>query len=239
SFTFGDEVDDDASWPAALERVLQQPVKNGGVFGYSLAQAVLRAEAMLERFRVDALVVSFVPDDLTRCEYSRRYTAQPVFEFDGDGLLLRNVPLDHDAGSDDAGKRWKDFFGHSAVVDAVLANTVRGWWFENEKQVAVPALVGKGPELGKRLLERIAAACKVRGARLLVVMQGDRPHEVAAGVLRHAESRGIATIDLASRFAELNAQDPSLHGRYFRGHMTRAGNEWVAGEIAKALRARR
>ncbi|MBL8752777.1 MAG: hypothetical protein JNK15_05705 [Planctomycetes bacterium] len=236
SFTFGDQVDDDASWPACLERRLQQPVKNGGVFGYSLAQAVLRAEDMLARFPVGTLVVAFIPDDLTRCEYSRRYTPQPVFELDGDGLALRNVPLDHDAVANDAGKAWKDALGHSALVDAILANTLRAWWFENEKQVTAPGLQGKGPEIGKRLLARIAAACKPRDVRLLVVLLGDKPTDAAIDVLRDAAGRGIATLDLASRFVELERADASLKAKWFAGHMTRHGNDWVAGEIAAALR---
>lgn len=239
SFTFGDEVDDDASWPAALERELCQPVKNGGVFGYSLAQAVLRAEAMLERFPVDAVVVSFVPDDLTRCEYSKRYTPLPWFDFAGDGIVLRNVPLDHDAASRAPGKAWKDALGHSALLDAIFANTARAWWFEDEKQVSVPSLVGRGPDLGRKLLERIAAACRARGAHLLVILQGDRAHEPSAAVLRHAETKGIQTLDLVARFLALQAQDSSLQKKWFRGHMTREGNGWVAREVAAALRARR
>ena len=238
SFTFGDEVDDDASWPAQLEVAMQQPVKNGGVFGYSLAQAVLRAEAMLETFRVDALVVAFIPDDLTRCEYSKRYTLVPWFDIEGDGLVLRGVPLDHAAARGDSAKAWKDALGCSALVDAVLANTVRAWWFENEKQVFVPHLAGRGSEIGKRLLERIAARCQQRGVRLLVVMLA-KPEAFAVEVLRHAEAKGIRTLDLATRFVELRAKDATLEKRWFRGHMTREGNAWAAGEIAAALRAMR
>jgi hypothetical protein len=239
SFTFGDEVDDDESWPAYLERELQMPVKNGGVFGYSLAQAVLRAEDMLQRFPVATVVVSFIPDDLVRCEFRRRYTPVPWFDLDGDGLVLRNVPIDHDEPSQDAGKAWKDLLGRSALVDAILASSARRWWFENEKQVAVPHLVGRGPEIGKRLLERLAARCRAHGADLLVVLQGMDPQSAAVDVLRHADSRGIATLDLASRFRERLAADDSVDDRWFDGHMTPEGNAWVAAEIAAVLRGRR
>ncbi len=236
SFTFGDQVDDDATWPAQLEVHMQQPVKNGGVFGYSLTQSVLRAEDMLERFPVQALVVSFIADDLTRCEYAKRYTPLPWFDFAGDGLVLRNVPIDHAAASSDSSKAWKDLLGHSAVLDAIFANTARAWWVENEKQVTVPHLVGRGKDLGKRLLDRIAGACKRRDVQLLVVLQGDQSNEAALEVMQHAAARGLPTLDLATRFAALHTTDPSLHGRFFAGHMTREGNRWVAQEIAAALR---
>src|ERR1041384_48040 len=43
SFTFGDEVADDETWPAHLEKLLQQRVLNGGVFAYGIDQMVLRS----------------------------------------------------------------------------------------------------------------------------------------------------------------------------------------------------
>jgi hypothetical protein len=236
SFTFGDEVDDDASWPAQLEVALQRPVKNGGVFGYSLAQAVLRGEWLLERFAIDTLVVSFIPDDMTRCEFQKRYTRVPWFDLVGDGIELRGVPIDHAAALDDPTKAWKDRIGHSALVDAVLANTARRWWYENEKQVSVPHLVGRGPQLAKHLFARIAAACRQRDCRLLVLLQGEHSDATTAAVLQAAERQGIRTLDLASRYQGLLAQDASLRRRWFRGHMTREGNGWVAGQVAAALR---
>jgi hypothetical protein len=239
SFTFGDQVDDDASWPAQLEVELQQPVKNGGVFGYSLTQSVLRAEAMLDRFAVAALVVSFIPDDLARCEYRKRYTELPWFDLEGDGLVLRNVPIDHAAGPPSREKAWKDLLGHSALVDAVLANTARAWWYENEKQVQVEHLAGKGGEIGKRLVDRIDRVCRHRGVRLLLLLQGDVPTEPALDVLRHAESKGVQTLDLATRFVQAARGDPTLAKRWFAGHMTREGNGWVAREVAAALRTGR
>lgn len=238
SFTFGDQVDDDATWPAQLEGILGKPVKNGGVFGYSLTQAVLRAEAMLERFPVATLVVSFIPDDLNRCEYEKRYTPVPWFDLDGDSIVLRNVPIP-DAPPDDAAKRWKNALGHSALVDAVLANTCKAWWFENEKQVKVPHLEGKGRDLGKKLIERIAANCRTRGVHLFVLLQDKKPDDAALAVLRHAESLGVPVLDLASKYAALVAAGPGAHDGWFDGHMTRAGNRWVAEELANALRAPR
>ena len=238
SFTFGDQVDDDASWPAQLEVALGQPVKNGGVFGYSLTQAVLRAEAMLERFDVSTLVVSFIPDDLTRCEYEKRYTPVPWFDLQGEELVLRNVPIP-DTGPADSSKAWKDLLGYSALVDGVLAATCRAWWFENEKQVPVPHLQGKGALIGRKLVERIDAICRARGVRLLLLLQGDKPNDAALEVLRHASARGVQTLDLASSFADASKADPTLQSRYFAGHMTRAGNHWVAEQVAAALRAPR
>lgn len=237
SFTFGDQVDDDASWPAQLEQRLHQPVKNGGVFGYSLAQAVLRAEWLLDRFPVTTLIVSLIPDDLTRCEYEKRYTPVPWFEIRGDELVLH--PPSPDGTHDDGSKRWKDLLGYSALVDGVLANTCAAWWFENEKQVRAPGLEGRGGEIGKRLVTRIAARCHERGVRLLVLLQDKKPDDAAIALLRHAESLGVETLDLASAYAALVAKGHGEHDGWFAGHMTRAGNGWVADQLARVLQQQR
>ena len=236
SFTFGDEVDDDASWPAQLERELGRPVKNGGVFGYSFTQAVLRGEALVERFPTSDLVVSFIAGDIERCEYSKRYTPVPWFDLQDGALVRQPVPDDAEV-TDATAKWWKDLLGHSALVDAVLGNTHRAWWFEDEKQVRVERLVGRGAEICRLLVDRIAAFCRARDVRLLLVLQGDRKDDEADAVLAHAAARGVRTLDLVDRFLAAERQDPSLRERWFDGHMTRAGNAWVAERIAEVLRA--
>lgn len=236
SFTFGDQVDDGDTWPAQLELLLGQPVKNGGVFGYSLAQSVLRGEQLMDRFRPATLVVSLIADDLLRSSYSRRYTNLPWFDFDGDGLSLKGVPIDHHTRPVDPSAWWKDALGHSALLDAVLAGAAREWWFENDKQVVVPHLYERLVELGQRIVDRIDAACRARDTRLLLVLQGTWRPDWMTPVLRHAEQRGVETIDLAQRFLDLAERDPGLRERWFAGHMTRAGNAWVAEQIAARLR---
>lgn len=240
SFTFGDQVDDDATWPAWLEQLLQKRVVNGGVFGYSFTQSILRAEQMLERYPVDTLVVSLIPDDLVRSELKKRYTPLPWFGIEQGRLVLHPVPAQEqvDPGEQSA-RDWKNLLGCSALVDAVLANTVKRWWIENEKEVRVPELAGRGLELGKLLVERIAGRCRERGVRLLLVLQDQKPEDMGKELLRHAEAHGVQTLDLASRFQAAKAADPSVQERWFAGHMTRAGNRWAAEQIAAVLQAPR
>jgi hypothetical protein len=67
SFVFGDQVSDDETWPAILERRLKRRVVNGGVSGYGTAQAVLRAERLLKAERYSLLILSIlVHGDLSR-----------------------------------------------------------------------------------------------------------------------------------------------------------------------------
>src|SRR5262245_8426171 len=58
SFTFGDQVSDNETWPACLERKLGGGVDNGGVFGYGTAQALRRASLKLAEKSYTTLVLS-------------------------------------------------------------------------------------------------------------------------------------------------------------------------------------
>ncbi len=241
SFTFGDQVSDPDTWPARLEHAIQRPVHNGGVFGYSFAQTVLRAERLLDEHVVTQVVCSLIPDDLKRCELSRRYTPMPWFALVAGQLELRGVPVPDTSTNNELDRQYvRRVLGYSALFDMVLWNAVPSWWVGQEREVREHP-PGTGLALGKLLLDRLATKCAEKKVALLLVLQGPAP-EMAAGtpvrateLLAHAQTRGIATLDLATRFRAMADQDPTLDAKFFAGHMTPAGNAWVAEQIAAAL----
>jgi hypothetical protein len=72
SFTFGDQVSDNETWPACLERKLGRGVDNGGVNGFGTAQAVRRASLKLAEKRYTTLVLSIFASDFERDRLSYR-----------------------------------------------------------------------------------------------------------------------------------------------------------------------
>src|SRR5262249_51171910 len=62
SFTFGEQVSDNETWPACLERRLGRGVDNGGVSGYGTAQALRRASLKLAEKSYTTLVLSTLVD---------------------------------------------------------------------------------------------------------------------------------------------------------------------------------
>lgn len=242
SFTFGDQVSDGETWPAYLEEQLGRSVLNGGVFGYSFGQTVLRAEVLLDQHDVGLVVCSLIPDDIKRCEMSRRYTPKPWFEFEGGTLQVRGVPVVDSTKDNSLDQQYlRKLMGYSAMLDIVFWNTAKSWWVGQERIVRVHP-EGSGLGICKVLLERLHAKCQQKGARLVLVLQGRKP-EVAAGpkirapeLLVHGDGLGITTLDLATRFRRMYEKDRSLQAKFFQGHMTATGNRWVAEQIADVLR---
>jgi len=235
SFTFGDQVSDHETWPAGLERELQVPVWNGGVFGYSFAQAVLRAEQLLPKLPADRLVLSFIADDLRRCEFSARYAEVPWFAVDGDTLQLRGVPVPERAPRRNDEPFLQHLLGHSAALDWLCWNTVPVWWVGDQREVRVHEK-GTGARIAELLLLRLAAQCRERRVRLVLVLQGYEIGADADRVLAFAREHGLAALDLVRAFQREAANDPGMYTRCFAGHMTAAGNAWVAQRLAAELR---
>lgn len=237
SFTFGDQVADTDTWPARLERILGRPVQNGGVFGYGFAQSVLRARRMLAAQPATDLVLSFIPDDLARCEHSRRFTPIPWYDLQDGELVLRGVPVP-DTGNDNELDRQhvRNLLGYSALFDVIAWNIAPHWWVAQSREVRVHA-PGTGVVIAQKLLDLLVPECTARGVRLTLVLQGNQVDAGSELVLAHAQDLGIDTMDLTARFVAAAESDPSLWSRFFQGHMTAAGNAWVAEQVAAALGA--
>ena len=94
SFTFGDQVGDHQSWPAALERHLGLPVLNGGVCGYGIGQSVRRAEILVDKFRPGILILGMIPTDIDRTRASRFYgRPKPYFVLENGRLVYEHNHL--------------------------------------------------------------------------------------------------------------------------------------------------
>lgn len=93
SFTFGQCVNDDETWPAVMGRALDAEVANLGVMGYGQDQALLRLRRDGFPYEPDAVVFGFHSSNMRRNLLSFRGYGKPRFELVGGRLELRNVPV--------------------------------------------------------------------------------------------------------------------------------------------------
>jgi hypothetical protein len=243
SFTFGDEVDDRSTWPSSLERRLGQRVWNGGVFGYGLDQIALRAEQLAPSLAPSVLVVSMIPDDVSRCEDSYRFAHKPWFQLEGSGLALRNVPVPRPDAPPPGDSTLRRLLAHSFLWDLVLRRLdPLGWPLRGSVRVQ-----RDGGAVAAALVDRFADVASQRGMRLLLVA-GWHPAahtDLLDPVRERARARGIELLELQpllAREIETHSGDWSslfhVAVRYGgrAGHMTPQGNDMVAAAIAERLR---
>jgi len=94
SFTFGDEVSDEETWPHELGR--RSPgveVLNLGVHGYGHDQMLLYLREEGVRYEPDVVLLGFLSDDMERNVIGFRDYAKPRFDLVSGELRLRNVPV--------------------------------------------------------------------------------------------------------------------------------------------------
>jgi lysophospholipase L1-like esterase len=237
SFTFGNGVGDAATWPAHLERRLQRPVLNAGVFGYGVDQIVLRARKLVDGVSPAWVIVSFIPDDLNRCELSEFGAAKPYFFFADGALRAGNQPVPPPQPvARDATRR---VLGHSYVAHALMSRVAPHYWFANGHRAV--RVHGDGKKVSIHLLKALVDELSARGIRVLVVAQAERdlrPDQaaVAAAVLRGLAGTPALVLDLHVPLGELRARDAARVSPLYRVHMTDAGNAFVADRIAEVIR---
>jgi lysophospholipase L1-like esterase len=244
SFTSGEEVEDDETWPAHLQRLLGRRVLNAGVSGYGFDQIVLRAEQIVPDRQPSAVVVSFIADDVRRTEMRRQWSAEkPYFDIENGALVLRNVPVPPQPDPRTTLGFWQRTLGYSFLFDFVMRRLdVLHAWYGDHVRVQ-PA--GTGEKIACLLTGRLAELQRRSGARILVVAQYDpvvwqdarfaaEQRRLTRGVLQCSREHGLDVLD---SFDALAANDgkgkpATLYGLW---HMNDAGNLLIARLIAAAL----
>jgi len=243
SYTQGDEVANDQTWPADLQGLLKRRTINAGVSAYGIDQIVLHAGQLASRLKPSLIVMGFIADDVRRAEMSRTWGAEkPYFTLAGGSLVLHNVPVPPPPDPTDTLDFWQWIFGWSVLLDTVLQH--QGWeyeWIVDHHRATPP---GTGERLACPLMKRLAAL----GVPTLVVAQydfyvwqnaefGKEQRRVSRVVLGCAEAAGLASLDLYEDTAQaVRAQgERQIYGTW---HPSPQGYRLIAEAIARELERR-
>jgi hypothetical protein len=239
SYTFGDEVSDDETYPAALEQKTSRRVYNGGVFGYGIDQTVLRAETLAAKLRPAVVVVGFIPEDIDRVRLRvRAGVAKPYFVPAGDDLALENVPVPPDRPDAQDLGLVRDVFGYSFLVEWTMQRIAPAWWTLGQWPSATVDVDANlvSCRLMKRLRDRIT-----RPTRTVVLLQyGRAEYEAADGPARKQaltvlECAKGAGLDVLDTFDGAGPKLLALTAPTSHGHMTAEGNAIIAETVADHL----
>ena len=252
SFTFGDEVSDEQTWPAQLEEITGLPVTNGGVFGYGLDQIVLRAETLVPVYRPSLLVVSFIFDDIGRVTFAQKGGVEkPYFDVVNSKLVLRNVPPSPNRPHIEQISFLRTILGYSYLADwSARRLGASAWWYAGHfPQLRVHT---DGRRVACLLMSRLKALEARAGIKTLVVAQYTRrswlrsingrkaidrntaASKGTANLLKCAQKADLATLDTRERLFATYREAPSEFLKLYvkRGHLSAAGNLLIAQQIA-------
>jgi hypothetical protein len=252
SFTEGfDEVQDDGTWPAHLEKAMGVPVVNAGVAGYAGDQILLRTEQLLPLIEPKTLIIGFTEVDIYRSALSDAGAPKPYFTVEN-GELKYHPPGDVELKSTETavGAALREVLGYSALTDHLLSRLAPGFWYPhmamNYKEVENQPM-----DVLCRLLDKTKRLADERNIRTLVFLQyaGELVMEEPdiiddmKKLTACAQQAGIQVVDQFASLKQLTLGNEDLVAQYYTpdgqefGHMTSKGNEHAAQLLAEALRA--
>ena len=94
SYTFGDQVSDNETYPYYLLQMLPNTeVINFGIHGYGNDQMLLYLKEEGVKYSPDVVILGFVGDDMNRNLLEFRDYSKPKFEFVHNKLQIKNYPV--------------------------------------------------------------------------------------------------------------------------------------------------
>ncbi|MBI5844920.1 MAG: hypothetical protein HZB23_09660 [Deltaproteobacteria bacterium] len=241
SFTFGDSVNNNETWPSYLEEILARRVINGGVFGYGLDQSFLRAKSLADEVSPGVIVLGLIPDDIPRMGFSKWYGAEkPYFEISEGLLVLKNQPVPDVPTQLDGLGFVKSVLGHFYTADYLMRRMGKAEWWYADKFKSIP-VKNDLHAVSRRIVEGFYELAVRKGCRAAIVVQyteADITDPRRANRKRiyptiiHAREKGIPVIDF---YPLLKSMPPDQLKTLYQGHMTASGNKFTAKMIAAAL----
>lgn len=244
SFTFGDNVADNATWPAQLEQMTDYRVLNAGVSSYGLDQDILRAEELLPRYHPQIVIVSVIKDSFNRArERVRHGVPKPYFMVDNGRLVLKNVPVPFKKNLKlDPFRR---IAGYSYFINKFMDTFFNKYWWKDTMYDFEPVTEDQ-TGLSELLLARLDQLAAQNHARLIVLFQGT--HAVSKNILqgfqKHrqymaAHLAHTEICDAAAPLLTVKEGDPRKFETLFAvdgdGHMSQAGNRFVAQQLKNCM----
>jgi hypothetical protein len=233
SFTYGCGVLDEETWPYYLAEATGWRVTNAGVSGYGLDQIVLRLEKVIPRIRPELVIISVIPNDIARCELSKRTRYKPYFTIVDGRPVLRHQPVPSPYELPGP-RRWYE----KSLILRHLSGVLKGGARE------VPDIIrehDQGMAVARYLCARAADIARRNNAGFLMVIQPAHafPGEEELRVIQELEpairSSGIPVLNLLPLLEEDFRGRAVDREALFAEHMTASGNKWVAKKVEEFI----
>jgi len=230
SFTFGDQVANNETWSSRLEKRIQKPVINAGVFAYGLDQSFLRLKFLIPKYKPDIIIFGLIPDDIYRCEYATTFGAnKPYFSIVHNTLTLRGVPVKNHSNPTSFISQTA---GYSYVVHLIMMKLNPTWWLSGGYAINERPTGYRGRDIACLLfkeLEKIVQQNHVRTSYILVQDTNPSTSHADVDTILSCINRDVFhVIDMRKILSEIKTKDRLQYDSFFNIHMTASGNQFVA-----------
>ena len=231
SFTFGDQVSNNETWPAQLEKMSGRRVINGGVFGYGIDQAYLRMRALASKYKPSVIIFSFIPNDISRAEHSELTgVPKPYFDLSETGdLVLRNEHISYSPSFpiDKIGK----IIGYSLFAHKILLKLFPEYWLHRPR--GSKKVHSNGEKVADRIFSELGQFSTRNKINIFILVEYSKDQfekDIVAvdHVISYMDHEHLNLVDLRYSLAELKSHDRKKYEGLFHGHMTKEGNLYVA-----------
>jgi lysophospholipase L1-like esterase len=246
SFTFGDYAKDNETWPAYLEKILNEKVYNGGVSSYGIDQMYLRTQQLAPKYKPTILIFDFIMEDVERCsQYVRQGVAKPYFDIENDALVLKNEPVQF---LKNTRPDWfRRTFGYSYLCHKIMNKFFPAYWYMGTAGSDFRTVDNSPVLVTLRLLEKIGQIGNDKNIHTMILVEGgysldDSPIHSLDPILANVKLRFPNTeiVDLLPFLAEFKKEKPLEFKTYYASdsaHMSSKGNALVAYILANKIKS--
>ena len=237
SFTFGDQVSDNETWPAILETLTGRHVINAGVFGYGIDQSFIRAQKLIPLYKPETVIFSFIPNDIGRCELSKRsHAGKPYFEVKDSELLLKNTPVPSPSKYE-IGK-FRQFLSYSQFIHRIMMKAVPQYWLQG--MGGGTKIHADGEKVTCLLFQELEHLGETYNTEIYILIQYPKESSVrdlqrVAPVIDCLSKSRMNIVDLQESLNFERERDYGTYKSFFNKHMTPEGNRFVAQKLYEAM----
>lgn len=241
SFTFGDQVSNNETWPSILERFIRKPVLNAGVFAYGIDQIFLRLRQLIPRYKPDTIIFSFTPLDIERCAHSVFMGGnKPYFIIQNNSLILKNVPVEKKQIKP---AKIRGVLGYSFFIHTIMLKLAPVWWLQEDEYYERNENFkeGKCKEVACLLFKELGFLIEdynIKHAYILVqdISFPTKFHRDVDYILKCVDTSRVEVVDLRRHLYMIKIREPLRYKSFFDGHMTYKGNYFVAEKLFEVMK---
>ena len=244
SFTFGDGVNDNETFPSIFESISNKEVLNAGVPAYGIDQMFLRSLNLLQKFPISDLFFCFIPDDINRCNNSTFHKVRkPYYNLEKNSIKLVPIAIeDFEKISDFNISLFHKIAGFSIIIDKIMRITFPEFW-SYSVQLSKKKEHTNGPEISTVLIDSLKKECVKNNINFYVIplahQRYSNNHKKNLKFVLDTIDENIKIINVFDQLETIRNEDSDLFESYFlknNYHYSKLGNEYVARYIYNEMK---